>query len=131
MNIAWGITGAGHLLKESYDTFRMLAQKHQITIFVSGAGEEVLRMYGLLDKLNEISGGEHLQEIFLESQSGRSFPKAGRFLLGKYDALVVSPATSNTVAKIVHGIADSLITNAVAQANKSGTPVYIVPVDIS
>ncbi len=131
MNIAWGITGAGHLLQESYDGMRALAQKHQITTFVSGAGEEVLRMYGLLDKLNEISGGEYLREIIFESEAGASAPKAGRFLLKKYDALIVSPATSNTVAKIVHGIADSLITNAVTQANKSGTPVYVVPVDLS
>jgi len=131
MNIAWGITGAGHFLRESCEVFRTLAQKHQITTFVSRAGEEVLHMYGLLDKLGEISSGEYLQEVFLESQSGSSFPKTGRFLLGKYDALVVSPATSNTVAKIVHGIADSLITNVVAQANKSGAPVYIVPVDLS
>ncbi len=131
MNIAWGITGAGHLLKESYEVFKTLAQKHQITTFVSRAGEEVLYMYGLLDKLNEISSGEYLCEIIFESEAGASAPKAGRFLLRKYDALIVSPATSNTVTKIVCGIADSLITNVIAQANKSETPVYIVPVDIS
>lgn len=130
MNIAWGITGAGHLLKESYDAMSELAQKHQITTFVSRAGEEVLRMYGLLDKLAVISSGEYLREIIFEREAGASAPKAGRFLLGKYDVLIVSPATSNTVAKIVHGIADSLITNVVAQANKSRGPVYIVPVDI-
>ncbi|ATZ60930.2 MAG: dihydromethanopterin reductase (acceptor) [Methanosarcinales archaeon Met12] len=131
MNIAWGITGAGHFLRESYEIFWTLAQEHQITTFVSGAGEEVLRMYGLFDKMSEISNGEYLREIFLESRSGKSFPKAGRFLLGKYDALIISPATSNTVAKVVHGISDSLITNAVTQTVKGGTPVYIVPVDIS
>ncbi len=131
MNIVWGVTGAGHFLKESYEVSKTLAQKHQITTFVSRAGEEVLRMYGLLDKLAGISSGEYLEEIFLESEAGKSFPKTGRFLMRRYDALVISPATSNTVAKIVHGVADSLITNVVAQANKSETPVYIVPVDIS
>lgn len=131
MNIAWGITGAGHFLRESYEVFKKLSEDHQVTTFVSLAGEEVLRMYGLLDKLVEISGGSYMEEIFLESEAGRSFPKTGRFLLGKYDALVISPATSNTVAKIVHGIADSLITNAVAQAAKGGTSVYIMPVDVS
>lgn len=131
MNIAWGVAGAGHFLKESYDVFRTLAREHQITTFVSGAGEEVLRMYGLFDKVREISNGEYLREIFLEGRSGRSFPKTGRFLLGKYDALIISPATSNTVAKVVHGISDSLITNVVAQSVKGGTPVYIVPVDVS
>ena len=35
----------------------------------------------------------------------------------------------NTVAKIAYGIADTLITNCVAQAIKGGTPVVIYPVD--
>ncbi|MFC1787447.1 dihydromethanopterin reductase (acceptor) [Halobacteriota archaeon] len=131
MNIAWGITGAGHLLKESYDVFKKLSEDHQVTILVSLAGEEVLRVYGLLDKLILIAGGKYMEEIFLESETGWSFPKNGRFLLRKYDALVISPATSNTVAKIVHGIADSLITNAVALAAKGGIPAYIMPVDVS
>ena len=39
------------------------------------------------------------------------------------------PATANTVAKIVVGIADTLVTNAVAQANKADIPIYIFPVD--
>ncbi len=131
MNIAWGITGAGHFLKESYEVFKKLSESHQVTILVSLAGEEVLRIYGLLDKLIQIAGGGYLEETFLESEMGSSFPKNGRFLLGKYDALVISPTTSNTVAKIVHGIADSLITNAVALAAKGGVPVYVLPVDVS
>ncbi len=131
MNIAWGITGAGYFLRESYEVFKKLAEEHKVTILISLAGEEVLRVYGLLDKLTLIAGGGYLEEIFLESETGRSFPKNGRFLLRRYDALVISPATSNTVAKIVHGIADSLITNAVALASKGRIPVYITPVDVS
>ena len=42
---------------------------------------------------------------------------------------MLTPATSNTVAKIVYGIADTLVTNCAAQAMKSGVPCYIVPVD--
>ncbi|MDD2778176.1 MAG: dihydromethanopterin reductase (acceptor) [Methanocellales archaeon] len=131
MNIAWGITGAGHFLRESYEVFKKLAEEHKVTILISSAGEEVLQMYGLLDKMTSISCGGYLEEIFLESEMGRSFSKTGRFLLGRYDSLVISPATSNTVAKIVHGIADSLITNAVALASKGRIPVYIMPVDVS
>jgi flavoprotein len=41
----------------------------------------------------------------------------------------VAPATGNTVAKIVNGIADTLITNAVSQAMKGGIQVIILPVD--
>jgi len=133
LNLAWAITGAGHHLSESYDAFKKLKKDNpqiRITIFASQSAEEVLRMYGLFDELKAVASGEYLEEIFMESEQGRSSPKVGRFLLNKYDALFVMPATSNTVAKIVHGIADSLPTNAVAQAVKGDTPVYIVPVDI-
>lgn len=87
-------------------------------------------MYGLFGNLQEISPGGYMEELFLERESARSYPKTGRFMLARYDALLVSPATSNTVAKIVHGIADGLVTNAVSLANKSDVPVYILPTDV-
>ncbi len=133
MNLAWGITGAGHFLRESFEVFKELKQKNpelKVTTFLSRAGEEVVRMYGLANELSNISGGEYLEECFYEREQGASFPKTGRFLLQKYDALVISPATSNTTAKLACGIADTLVTNAVAQAVKGGVPVFIVPVDI-
>jgi len=37
--------------------------------------------------------------------------------------------SGNTVAKITYGIADSLITNGVAQALKGGQRVYMFPTD--
>lgn len=134
MKIAWGITGAGHFLCESFEIFKKLKETVaglKVTAFVSRAGEEVLRMYGLADELSRISPGSYLEECFFEREQGASIPKAGRFLLQKYDALIVSPATSNTTAKIAYGIADTIVTNAVAQAVKGGVPVYIVPVDIA
>jgi len=134
MKIAWGVTGAGHYLKDSFDVFTDLKSNFKdrvkITTFVSKAAEEVTRVYGLFKLLGAISPGSYMEEIILESQQGWSYPKTGRFSQGKYDALVVAPATSNTVAKIVHGIADSLVTNAVAHGVKGGVPVYVVPVDI-
>jgi len=130
MNVAWCVTGAGHLLKESVETFKRLKEQGvRITTFVSRAAEEVLRMYGLFPQLEKISSGGYLEEVFLESEQGASFPKAGRFLLKKYSAVVVSPATANTVAKIASGIADSLVTNAVSLAMKGDIPVFVVPTD--
>ena len=134
MKLAWGITGAGHFLRESFEVFKKLKKTTpdlKVTTLISRAGEEVIRMYGLENDLKFISDGSYLEEIFIESRQGASVPKTGRFLLGKYDALIISPATSNTTAKLACGIADTLITNAVAQAAKGGVPVYIVPVDIS
>lgn len=134
MKLAWGITGAGHFLRDSFEILKDLKKANpdlKVTAFVSRAGEEVVRMYGLEKDLSLISGGSYLEEIFLEREQGASVPKTGRFLLGKYDALIVSPATSNTTAKLAYGIADTLVTNAVAQAVKGSMPVYIVPVDIA
>lgn len=130
LRIAWGVTGAGHLLKESYQAMKELKKDgHSITAFMSRAGEEVSRMYGLLDLVTEISDGSYLNEIYLDSNQGSSFPKIGRFNVGRYDLFILMPATSNTVAKIVYGISDTLVTNCAAQAMKSGIPSLIVPVD--
>jgi dihydromethanopterin reductase (acceptor) len=130
LHIAWGVTGAGHYLKESYAVMAEFRKEgHDVTTFVSRAGEEVSRMYGLFDDLKAVSDGSYLNEIFLDSAQGSSFPKIGRFNLKRYDLFVLSPATSNTVAKVVYGIADTLVTNCAAQAMKSGVPCYIVPVD--
>ena len=129
--IAWGITGAGHLLKESFEMMEQLKERYpelKITSFLSSAGEEVCRLYGLLPRLYRISGGGYLEEVIKDEGRG-AYPKTGRFQLGRYKILVVSPATSNTVAKVVCGIADNLITNAISQATKARIPTLIVPVE--
>ena len=130
-HIAWAITGAGHFLEETFDAITELVktQKATVTTFLSCAGKQVVQTYGLWDKLNEVSCGGNLQEIVTESAKDPAFSSAGRFILDMYDVLIVSPATANTVAKIVYGIADSLVTNLVAQAQKANIPVYMVPTD--
>lgn len=128
--VAWGITGGGQYLAESVRAMREVAARHRVCTFVSKAGEEVLRMYGLLEKLREISGGGYLEEIFLESESGRSFPMTGRLMIGRYDLLLIAPATSNTVAKIACGISDTIVTNAAALAEKAQVPVLVLPTDV-
>lgn len=129
MRIGWAITGAGHLLDESVVVLENLAKDHDITIFLSNAGEEVLKMYGLFERVTALTGG-HYKELALDSDQSFSYPISGRLSLGKYDLFVVSPTTSNTVAKIVNGISDTLITNSVAQAGKGGVQTLIVPVDM-
>ena len=129
LRLGWAITGAAHLLVETFRTMRRLAREHRVSAFLSQAGEEVVRMFGLWRELRKICPGGHYREVFTQREEGASCPIVGRFAMGKYDALIVSPTTSNTVAKIVHGIADTLVTNAVAQAGKGGVPVLVVPCD--
>ena len=131
VQIAWAITGAGHFLEETFDVMSRLVKDNKVTVtaYLSSAGEQVVKMYGLWSKLEQISPGGYLQEILTEDKEGPGFSHAGRLVMNLYDALVVSPASGNTVAKIVCGIADTLATNAVAQAQKGQVPVYVVPTD--
>ena len=129
MRIGFAFTGAGHLLRESVQVVEALAKDHEVTVFLSGAACEVLKMYGLYERVERITGGKY-RELATDLDQRVSYPITGRLSLGKYDLLIVSPATANTVSKIVYGIADTLVTNAVAQAGKGAVPVYMVPVDI-
>jgi flavoprotein len=53
----------------------------------------------------------------------------GMFYHGVYHTLVVAPATSNTVAKCVLGISDTLATNVFAQAGKCRVPSIVFACD--
>ena len=129
MRIGFAFTGAGHLLRESVQVAEKLASEHEVTIFLSGAAEEVLKMYGLYERVVALTGGKY-RELATDSNQKFSYPITGRLSLGKYDLFIVSPVTANTVSKVVYGIADTLVTNAVAQAGKGAVPTYMVPVDI-
>lgn len=119
--IAWAITGAGHGLEECVGEFLKLKKAD---LFLSRAADEVLRMYDLYTRI-DASG------MRAYSEDNASSPLSGRFTGGVYSALVVAPATSNSVAKFVHGIADSLVTNLFAQAGKARVPVIVYPTDLA
>ncbi|WP_238524781.1 HisA/HisF-related TIM barrel protein [Halanaerobium hydrogeniformans] len=123
--IAWCITGAGHLLAESIEEIANLKNKYnnlEIDIYLSKAGFEVLKIYKLFNKLEEL-GCE------IQKDSAASSPIMGRLYKGHYDLLVSSPTTSNTVAKFVHGISDTLVSNFLAHAGKSKIPILLLPTD--
>jgi dihydromethanopterin reductase (acceptor) len=121
--IAWGITGAGHLLNECTN---LLTQFDLLDIFLSRAAEEVVRMYDVEAKL--VHSGAR---VYAESKTLISTPVVARLFQGKYSLLLVAPATSNTVAKFVYGLSDTLITNLFAQAGKSRVPIVVLPTDIA
>lgn len=131
VEIAWGITGASYFLRETFETMQKLVEtdRVKVTAYLSPAGCQVVRICGLWNQLQQISTGGYLQEIFTATEEGAGSPQAGRLLRGIYRVLIVSPASGNTVAKAAYGIADTLVTNAIAQAQKRGVPVYFVPTD--
>jgi len=117
--IGWAITGAGHLIKE---IFEITGSLDNVELFLSRAAEEVLKMY----KVDMTSSPN---KIFREGHA--SAPITGKFATGHYKGFVVAPATGNSVAKFVTGIADTLVTNIFAQAGKSRVPIIVFPTDVA
>jgi len=125
MKLVWGITGAGDLMPELIEIMSDAARTPgtEITVVMSKAAETVLKWYKLTDRLDGIA-----QRVFVEKDANTPF-LAGPMQVGKYDFFLVAPLTANSAAKIAHGIADTLITNCVAQISKGETPTYLLPVD--
>lgn len=126
LKVVWGISGSGDKMPETVAAM-VEAQERldlEITAAVSIAGERVLRWYKLRETVDEIA-----KSVKIEKDANSPFI-TGPLQIGQYDCLLVAPATANSVAKIVHGIEDSMLTNAVGQTAKSTTPIYIMPVDL-
>ncbi|WP_135606267.1 archaeoflavoprotein AfpA [Methanococcoides sp. NM1] len=123
--IAWGITGSGDQIAETYEVMHDIKERTDIEfmVFLSKEGETIMKWYRMWD---------NIQRDFpnFKTDAGPNSPFiAGPLQIGHYDALIIAPATANSVAKIVYGIADSLVTNVVAQTAKGDTPIYILAVD--
>ena len=125
VRIAWGITGAGDRLRETIDVMKRVKKKYpvEIRVFASKAGEQVLKWYKVYDEVKS-----SFDRFSVEINANSPF-LAGEVQVGKYAMLIIAPATSNTVAKIASGIADTLLSNAALMALKAFVPVYIMPSD--
>ncbi|WP_029009001.1 flavoprotein [Azospirillum halopraeferens] len=117
--LAWAVTGSGHYLRESLELMR---EQPNADLFVSAAADEVVRMY----RRTGVTLPEHTR-IFRDRTA--SAVPVGRFYRGHYHTLVVAPATSNTIAKAVLGISDTLVTNVLAQAGKCRVPTIVFACD--
>ena len=122
--IAWGLTGSGHFLKECLEFALALNEKHPglIDFYLSKAAAEVLHMYTL-----SVTDLRKRARVFRD-QTASAAP-VGLFYHGHYHTVVIGPATSNTVAKCVVGISDTLISNIFAQAGKQRIPTIVFACD--
>lgn len=119
--LAWAMTGSGHYIEEC---LALLMTLDHVDLYISQAGEEVLKMYGL--KLDDIRA-----KMPVYRDKAASAPPVGLFYKGYYHTLVMAPTTSNTIAKCVLGIADTLVTNLYSQAGKCRVPSIVYPCDIA
>jgi flavoprotein len=117
--LAWGLTGSGHFLREC---LALANEFPDVDLFLSRAGEEVLHMYG-----HPLTGLREGFRIFRDNTA--SAAPVGLFYHGHYHTVVIAPATSNTVAKCVAGISDTLPTNIFAQAGKCRIPSIVFACD--
>jgi len=108
--IAWGITGSGDRIEETVRTMIKLQKQYDdvvdVRVFVSKAGEQVIKYYKLFNDLEK-----HFDKVWVEINANSPF-LAGQLQVKRYELLLLAPATSNTVAKISLGLADSLLSNA-------------------
>jgi flavoprotein len=103
-----------HLLEEIQD----------LDLFISRAAEEVIKSYRLQSIL-----ASDVHRVFYDRVA--SAPEVNKLYLGYYRAVVIAPATSNSVAKFVYGISDSLLSNLFAHAGKARVPILVVPTDVA
>ncbi len=117
--LAWALTGSGHYLRECLD---LLDELENVDLFLSAAAAEILTMYGYsLDALR------NKMRVFRDSTA--SSAPVSLFYNNIYHTVVIAPATSNTVAKCVYGISDTLVTNIYAQAGKCRVPSIVFACD--
>lgn len=125
--IAWGITGSGDRLVETVEVMKETKKKYQhdvdIVVYFSKAGDKVVRYYKLVNDLKE-----NFSRVLVEIDANSPF-LAGQLQTGRFEFLLIAPATSNTVAKISMGIADTLLSNAAVMGLKAFVPLYIMPSD--
>jgi len=113
--LAWAITGSGHYLRECLDIIHTL---DDVDLFLSKAAAEVLQQYGYKHNVGKV----------FQDKTASSVP-VELFYQGHYHSLVIAPVTSNTIAKMVYGISDNLVTNLYAQAGKTRIPSIIFACD--
>jgi archaeoflavoprotein AfpA len=125
--VAWGITGSGDCLREIIEVMKKVRKQFQnevrITVYLSKAGNQVVHFYRLFEDIKE-----NFDKIRIEISSNAP-TLAVQLQSRKLEFLLIAPATSNTVAKIATGIADTLLTNSAVMALKAFIPVYILPCD--
>ena len=117
--LAWALTGSGHDFLPCLELIRRLSE---VDVFLSKAADEVIWMY--TRERRPFPPG-----IRVIRDTTASAAPVGRFYKGWYHTLVVAPASSNTVAKCVMGISDTLVTNVFAQAGKCRIPIIVYACD--
>lgn len=125
--IAWGITGAGDKIAEIIGVMKdfkaQSEDKVEIEVYLSKAAETMLKFYRLDEDLKK-----SFSKIMIEMNANSPF-LAAWLQSGKYEFMVIAPASSNTIAKIANSISDTMLTNAALMGLKAFQQIYMLPTD--
>ena len=125
--VAWGITDAGDKIAEIVGVMKELKQagegKVEIDVFISKNAETMLKFYRLDEEVKK-----SFIKVMVEVNANNPF-LAAWLQSGKYEFLVIAPASSNTVAKIANSISDTMLTNAALMGLKAFQQIYLIPTD--
>jgi archaeoflavoprotein AfpA len=126
--VAWGITGSGDRLEETIKEMNKVKDTYEkqanIRVYLSKAGAQVTKWYRLYHRLER-----DFEKVYVELGPNSPF-LAGDLQTGKFEFLLIAPATSNTVAKISVGLCDTVLCNSAIMALKAYVPVYVMPSDL-
>jgi len=125
--VAWGITGAGDKIAEIVEVMKELKKESEdvvdIDVYISKAADTMLKFYMLDEEVKK-----NFAKVMVEVNANSPF-LAAWMQNGKYEFLLIAPCSSNSVAKIVNSISDTMLTNAAIMSLKAFRPVYILPTD--
>lgn len=125
--VAWGITGAGDKIAEIVDVMKEVKKhgegKMEIDVYISKAADTMLKFYRLDEEIKK-----SFAKVMVEVNANSPF-LAAWMQSGKYEFLLIAPASSNTIAKIANSISDTMLTNAALMSLKAFQHVYVLPTD--
>ncbi|HMK95863.1 MAG TPA: archaeoflavoprotein AfpA [Candidatus Limnocylindrales bacterium] len=125
--VAWGITGAGDKIAEIVEVMKQVRKQGEdaveIDVYISKAADTMLKFYSLDEEIRK-----NFTKVTVEVNANSPF-LAAWMQSGKYEFLLIAPASSNTVAKIANSISDTMLTNAALMSLKAFQQVYVLPTD--
>lgn len=120
MKLAYALCGSFCTHARSLEAMKVLASKHEVTAVLSEAARDTDTRFGRADTLHRtvtgISGAAPILSIKAAEE---------QITGGGFDAVIVSPCTGNTLAKIANGITDSTVTMCVKAQLRCRRPVVI------
>lgn len=120
MKLAYALCGSFCTHKKAMEALESIAAGNNITAVVSESVASTDTRFGkakdLLKRLEEITGAEPINSIKRAEEV---------ITRGGYDALIISPCTGNTLAKIANGITDSTVAMCAKAQLRSCRPVVI------